>query len=216
MAKLAGSPGQLSGCSAEQRSTADADGPTPTPDSTEHIDHHRLDPTPPHKADGRSQSGSGLRLALVIGLVFVAAAASLVAWLGWRSHQSHAAAEQHARYLQSARQAALNLTTIDWRHTDRDIGRILDGATGTFYDDFSKRAQPFIDAVTHAKSTTVGTVTEAALESQAADGAQVLVALTVHTSNAGAAEQSPRSWRMRIDLKQVGEQPKVANVEFVP
>lgn len=34
-------------------------------------------------------------------------------------------------------------------------------ATGGFNDDFSKRSQPFVDAVTQSRSKTVGTVTEA-------------------------------------------------------
>ena len=67
-----------------------------------------------------------------------------------------------------------------------------------------------------AKSTSVGTITEAGLESEAAGTAQVLVAVAVKTSNAGAPEQDPRAWRMRIFVEQVGDQAKVSNVEFVP
>ena len=66
------------------------------------------------------------------------------------------------------------------------------------------------------KSTTVGTVTEAGLESQTADDAQVLVAVTVTTSNAGAPQPDPHAWRMRISVQKVGDQAKVSNVEFVP
>ena len=110
-------------------------------------------------------------------------------WDGWdfvptsRSKRS----AQRSQFLQVARQGALNLTTIDWQKAESDVQRILDGATGQFYDDFAKRSQPFIDVVKKAKSTTVGTITEAGLESQTADSAQVLVAVTVTTSNAGAA-----------------------------
>ena len=50
-------------------------------------------------------------------------------------------------FVQVARQGALNLTTIDCQSADADVQRILDSATGTFYDDFSKRSQPFIDVV---------------------------------------------------------------------
>jgi Mce-associated membrane protein len=43
-----------------------------------------------------------------------------------------------------------------------------------------------------------------------------LVAVTVKTSNAGAPDQQPRSWRMRISVQKVGDEAKVSNVEFVP
>jgi Mce-associated membrane protein len=66
-----------------------------------------------------------------------------------------------------------------------------------------------------AKSVTVGTVTEAGLESQTADTANALVAVTVTTSNAGGAEPQPRAWRLRVFVQKVGDQAKVSNVEFV-
>jgi Mce-associated membrane protein len=159
---------------------------------------------------------SHLRLATIVGLVLVVALAALTGWLGFRTYQSHQAEEQRNLYLQVGRQGALNLTTIDWQQADANVQRILDSATGTFYDDFQKRAGPFVEVVKQAQSKSVGTIAEAGLESESDDGAQVLVAVTVKTSNAGAPEQSPRAWRMRISVQKVGDEAKVSNVEFVP
>ena len=159
---------------------------------------------------------SHLRLATIVGLIVVVALAALTGWLGFRTYQSHKAAEEHNLFLQVGRQGALNLTTIDWQQADANVQRILDSATGTFYDDFQKRAQPFVEVVKQAQSKSVGTIAEAGLESETANGAQVLVAVTVKTSNAGAPEQAPRAWRMRISVEKVGDEAKVSNVEFVP
>ena len=137
-------------------------------------------------------------------------------WLGFRTYQSHQADEQQKLFLQVGRQGALNLTTIDFQHADADVQRILDSATGTFYDDFDKRSKPFIEVVKQAQSKSVGSIAEAGLESESDNGAQVLVAVTVKTSNAGAPEQAPRAWRMRISVQKVGDEAKVSNVEFVP
>ena len=156
------------------------------------------------------------RLALVIGLVIVVALAGLAGWLGFRAYQSQQADEQRTLFVQTGRQVALNLTTIDFRQADADVQRILDGATGQFYDNFSQRSRPFIDVVVRAQSVSVGTVTEAGLESQSGEGAQVLVAVTVNTSNAGAPEPQSRLWRMRLSVQKVGDDAKVSNVEFVP
>jgi Mce-associated membrane protein len=142
--------------------------------------------------------------------------AGLTGWLGFRTYQSHQADEQRKLFLQVGRQGALNLTTIDWQHADADVQRILDSATGTFYDDFQKRAGPFVEVVKQAQSKSVGTIAEAGLESVSDNGAQVLVAVTVKTSNAGAPEQAPRAWRMRISVQKVDDGAKVSNVEFVP
>lgn len=154
--------------------------------------------------------------ATLFGLAMVVVLAGLVGWLGFRVYQSHQAQAQRSQFLQVARQGALNLTTIDWQHAEADVHRILDGATGEFYDDFAKRSQPFIEVLKQAQAKTVGTITEAGLESETTDSAQALVAVSVQTSNAGEAEQVPRAWRMRIDVQKVGDQVKVSNVGFVP
>ena len=159
---------------------------------------------------------SHLRLATIAGLALVVVLAGLTGWLGFRAYQSHQADEQRKLFLQVGRQGALNLTTIDWQQADADVQRILDSATGTFYDDFQKRAQPFVEVVKQAQSKSVGTIAEAGLESESDNDGQVLVAVTVKTSNAGAPEQAPRAWRMRISVQKVGDEAKVSHVEFVP
>jgi Mce-associated membrane protein len=151
-----------------------------------------------------------------LSLAIVVALAVLVGWLGFRAYQSDEGRAQRSQFLEAARQTALNLTTIDWQKAESDVQRILDGATGEFHDDFAKRSQPFIDVVKQSRSTAVGTITEAGLESETAGTALVLVAVNVKTSNAGGPEQDSHAWRMRISVRQVGHQAKVSNVEFVP
>lgn len=94
--------------------------------------------------------------------------------------------------------------------------RILDSATGSFYDEFQQRAEPFVEVVKQAQSKSVGTIAEAGIESASENEAQVLVAVTVQTTNAGAPEQQPRAWRMRISVQDIDGDAKVSNVEFVP
>jgi Mce-associated membrane protein len=159
---------------------------------------------------------SMVRLATITGLVVVVALAALTGWVGFHAYQSYQADQQRKLFLQVARQGAINLTTIDWHQADADIQRILDSATGTFYDDFQQRSQPFIEVVKKAQSRSEGTITEAALESESGDQAQVLVAVSVKTSTAGAGDERPRAWRMRITVQKMGGEAKVSNVEFVP
>jgi len=155
--------------------------------------------------------------ALTAGLVVVVALAAVGGWLGWTAYQDRQAQEKRNLFLQVGRQGAVNLTTIDFEHVDDDVKRILDSATGTFYDEFQGRSQPFTQVVKQVKSTSVGNVTEAGVESDTGTEAQVLVAVTVNTTVQGQPDQAPRAWRMRILVQETGDgEAKVANVEFVP
>lgn len=153
--------------------------------------------------------------ALVAGAVIVAALAGLSGWLGYRAYQKHEAQARQNLYVATARQGAVNLTTINYTQVDADVQRILDLATGAFRDDFEQRAKPFEEVVKAAQSKSEGTVTDAGLESQRGDAAQVLVAVAVKSRTAGG-EEAPREWRMRIEVRSVGDDAKVSNVVFVP
>lgn len=173
---------------------------------------------PDDEAKAEPQPGQ-LRRVLVVavaGLLVLGLVGGL-GWLGWSVYQQQQAQQQRDVFVQVGRQAAINLTTIDFEDAEAGVQRILDSATGTFYDDFSQRSGPFTEVVKQAQSKSTGEVTAAGLESEEGDSAQVLVAVTVQTSNAGAPEQMPRMWRMRISVENTDDgQTKVSNVEFVP
>jgi Mce-associated membrane protein len=153
--------------------------------------------------------------ALVASAVVVATLTGLAGWLGYRAYDKHEAQVHRDLFVQTAREGAVNLTTISYTEIDADVQRILDSATGAFRDDFEKRSKPFIEVVKAAQSQSEGTISEAGLESVRRDSAQVLVAVAVKSRTA-AGEQSPREWRMRINVQAVGDGAKVSNVVFVP
>jgi Mce-associated membrane protein len=160
---------------------------------------------------------SGTRGVVAASLVAILALIGAGVWLGFRLHQDDQVRAQRSLYVQVARQTALNLTTINYTEVDADIKRVLDSATGGFHEEFQNRSQPFVEVVKKVQSKTEGTVAEAGLLSYAGDQAQVLVAISVKTSMAGAPpDQEPRRWRMRLTVDKNGDGAKVSKVEFVP
>lgn len=153
--------------------------------------------------------------ALVAGLIAGVVLAGLVGWLGFRAYEAHTIEAQRNLFVQVARQGAVNLSTVDYQHADADAQRILDSATGKFYDSFANRKQSYIDNAKRAQSKSVGTVTGAGLESQTGNQSRVLVAVTVSSSGPGQAQQEPQFWRMRITVQKMGDVAKVSDVVFV-
>lgn len=219
---LSGDGGNADGTGADERAVIGADWGN-------ELSSDELDPTAPdaeeaEPADRASEVAGhiatnpvkGRRLVLVASLLIVAVLGGLVGYLGYRGHQMQVAAQQRELFLSVGRQTAINLTTISYTQAEADVARILDSATGTFHDEFRQRSQPFIDVVKRAQSTSQGNVTAAGLASIDGDRAQVIVAVSVKTANAGVPEQQPRGWRMRLDVQKVGDTAKVSDVAFVP
>ncbi|MGZ4514434.1 MAG: Mce protein [Mycobacterium sp.] len=210
-----------------------ADAAEELSESTAADDHDVDDAEQPTKAEETTEGKAGLKnrlarlrrrasprlsrtgRALVAGALVVAALTGLTGWLGYQAYQKHEAQAQRDLFIQVARQGAVNLTTINYTEVDVDVQRILDLATGAFREDFEQRSKPFIEVVKAAQSKSEGTVTDAGLESQRGDSAQVLVAVAVKSRTAGG-EEAPREWRMRIQVRSVGDDAKVSNVVFVP
>jgi Mce-associated membrane protein len=201
----------------ESRPTAVADAESAKDDGDDAEDYEAADGDMDSGPDDAApvQRRSHVRLAMVAGLVIVVAMMATVGWLGFRSHQSHQDKARQQLFLQVGRQCALNLTTIDWQHAEADVQRLLDSATGKFYDQFAQREQPFIDVVKKAQSKSVGTITEAGLQSESGDKADVLVSVSIKTTNLGATDEPPREWRMRISVEKSGGDLKISNVAFV-
>jgi Mce-associated membrane protein len=165
----------------------------------------------------RQRSGpSPLGIAAIGGLVLALVLGGLCGWLGFQASSARQDNQLRELFVETAKQGAVNLTTIDYAHAQVDVKRILDMATGAFRDDFSSRTGPFVEVVERAQSKSVGTVAEAGLESVNGDEGQVLVAVTVATTSVGAADQPARYWRMRLTIRKVDDSAKIAKVDFVP
>lgn len=164
----------------------------------------------------RSPESAPQQLALAFGVATVVALVALCGWLGYQGHQQGRAAAARELYVEVGKRGAIDLTTIDYEHVEADVQRILDSATGQFYDDFKNRSAPFVEVITKMQSKSVGTVTEASLESANAREGQVLVAVTVKTTLKGTPEEKPRYWRMRVTVDREQDGLRVSKVSFVP
>ncbi|MET7768020.1 hypothetical protein [Nocardia sp. NPDC005366] len=131
------------------------------------------------------------------------------------AHEGNQRDDRRAEYLQTARQAVLNLTTIRADSAKEDIDRILSMASGQFKNEFDGRVDPFMSIVQQAKVVSNGEVVDAAIQTDDEDSAQVLVAAKQTLTNAGQAEPQTRYYRFRVTVTRGDSGLTASKVEFV-
>jgi len=152
-----------------------------------------------------------LLAALVTGL---AAALVVLALLVPKVSEDRAESKRREAIVRAARQHAVNLTTIDAEHLDRDIQRILDGATGEFKEQFAAGSNELTKVLTTSKSKSTGEVLEAGIITADDDSAQVLVVVDSRITNAEEPQGRLSHYRLQLDLVRQGPGWLTARLEF--
>jgi Mce-associated membrane protein len=134
----------------------------------------------------------GLLSVLLIGLL----ATSATLW----SRQQEAI---DSGVLVVAREQATNFFSLDHRHPDEDVDRVLDLATGTFKKDYAAKRKEIVSGVRRKKLIVTAHVPPdgVAVEFQSDHHAQAIVAVNVTTTAGGTTEEA--RYRTRLKLSRV-------------
>jgi Mce-associated membrane protein len=127
-------------------------------------------------------SAPARRAVIVLGVVatlLLATSAALA--LVVKSHVDDRDAVIAARNaaLAAARQEIVNLDTIDWRTFDRDVKRVLDGATGNFKEQFTRASKDLRPKFVQTKTTVSGAIAAAGIVRSDLNSATVLLAADI-------------------------------------
>ncbi|TLQ48067.1 hypothetical protein FEF34_06995 [Streptomyces marianii] len=140
---------------------------------------------------------------------------ALSLWLGHRVHEQRAGEERRQDILAAARRSALNFTSLDYRHYERDSANVLKGATGDFKEQFAAQTAELTRLVAANKSVSQGQVLEAGIARADERTARVLVVADSKVTNSAAPEGQSRTYRLQLDLVLEGGRWLTSNVEFV-
>ncbi|MDR7170711.1 Mce-associated membrane protein [Nocardia kruczakiae] len=121
-------------------------------------------------------------------------------FFAYHQHQVSAQADQRTEYIQTAKQAILNLTNIKDDTAKQDIDRVLSVASGQLKQEYSERKDAYAQVVQQAKVKASGEIIETAVESQDDHTAKVLVAAKQTLTNAGAKDPQERYYRFRVTV----------------
>ncbi|QCB52597.1 hypothetical protein E5720_07045 [Rhodococcus sp. PAMC28707] len=159
------------------------------------------------------------RLGLVLTSLFVVVVLALLSggvYLFLANRATSADDARAERFVQTARQTVLNLTTIHPDSAQEDVDRLLAGASGDFKAEFEGREGPFVDVVKQARVDSNGEIIEAGIENSSEYAADVLVAARAMVKNSDAEEPQPRDFRLRVTVADDGDVMTASRVEFVP
>ncbi|MFF8353996.1 hypothetical protein ACF063_11150 [Streptomyces chartreusis] len=140
---------------------------------------------------------------------------ALTIWLALGLHAQREADERRQDILAAARQSALNFTSLDYRHYDRDSANVLAGATGDFKKQFAAQTQQLTRLVAANKSVSEGQVLEAGIVRSAEDSALVLVVADSKVTNTAVPQGEARTYRLQLDLVHRDGRWLTSDVEFV-
>lgn len=163
---------------------------------------------------GSPKRRTKILLPLVLAVLLLGAAAFSTTQLLRSPPQPSSAAPDWQPYVDYGKEFAVTLMSLDYTNADKDVQRILDGATGSFRNEFDMQRADFVKTAVDSKVVTTATANSAGLESVGDGTAVVLVAATSQVSNANGAKEDPRNWRLVMTVMRIGDDYKVSKVEF--
>ncbi|MFI6103238.1 hypothetical protein [Streptomyces sp. NPDC051310] len=159
-----------------------------------------------------ARRGRALPAALAVA---TAAVTVLSGWLSLQVYDQRAEEQRRQDILAAARQSALNFTSLDYRHYDRDSANVLKGATGDFKEQFAAQTAELTKLVAANKSVSEGQVLEAGITRADERTARVLVVADSRVTNTAAPQGQARTYRLQLDLVHEGGRWLTSDVEFV-
>ncbi|MFF8841630.1 hypothetical protein ACF08N_02705 [Streptomyces sp. NPDC015127] len=200
----------------------DADAAHEADDAPRDTRAHDADDAPRGEGGGawrrlRGAVGRGARTRwTAVGLAVATVAVTAVSgWLCVQVYEQRAEGRRHQDILAAARQSALNFTSLDYRHYERDSANVLKGATGDFKEQFAAQTAELTKLVAANKSVSQGQVLEAGIARADERSARVLVVADSKVTNTAAPEGQARTYRLQLDLVLEGGRWLTSNVEFV-
>ncbi len=133
--------------------------------------------------------------------------------LAWQDQRQHLEDERAAAAAASTEiEGLIDLSSAG---LDKDVKKLLDGATADFRSELEAQAESLSQAVTKNEVTASGDVVSTGVVTLANGRATVIVAAAGTVKNKQSAEAEPRNYRLRVDLQYDGDRWLVSGLEFV-
>ena len=143
-----------------------------------------------------------VRALIALAAVLAVLCAVLAVQQRGRTQHRQGLEDARAAAVRAARQEILNLDGLSAATIDRDLARVLDGATGTFGSEFRKSQANLKTIITTQKTVSSGTVIAAGVVRADEGTAAVLVAVDRRVKDTSNAQGVVAHDRWQLDLEQ--------------
>jgi Mce-associated membrane protein len=152
-------------------------------------------------------------LAALVALAAIAALFFGGRWVLAVSDDGLELAAEREAVLMDARQAAININTLDSRNVPAGLDLWEESATGTLLDDYRANRAEYEQALTQARRSTAATVLDAAVVEldMRAGTARVLAAVDVEVRPDGEGPVTNR-WRLEMEMTRTDQDWKASRV----
>jgi Mce-associated membrane protein len=166
---------------------------------------------PTRRELGRGHLAGGILVAVLC------AALTAAGTFGHRWYSDRALDGANQQALAAAKQTTVNFVSVSASSVDRDLQRIVDGATGEFKDQFTRGQSEVRAAIVENKVESRGSVLRAGLVSGDRRTAVVLVAVDATVKNVHAPDGRPSHYRIQVDVTRDAGSGKwlVSRLQFV-
>lgn len=153
---------------------------------------------------------------ILLAVVMCAALAG-AGFFGNRWYDDRTLDRAHQQALAAAERTTVNFVSVSASSVDRDLQRIVDGATGDFRDEFTRGRAQVRAAVVENKVESRGTVLRAALVSGDRHTAVVLVAIDATVRNSKSPDGRASHYRIQVDVARDAKSGRwlVSRLQFV-
>lgn len=150
--------------------------------------------------------------ARIVPAALAAALAALVATCAWLWWDKHSGIDHSVTAVGG--QQAINFFSLDHRHIDADLDRVLATATGDFKQQYARQRDRIEEGVRKRKVTVTADVPDngVGLEYQYGDVARVLVAVDATTNQANVEKSKTNRYRVRLTMRRVDGEWRVSEI----
>jgi Mce-associated membrane protein len=163
----------------------------------------------------RVRRPEGTEVVVGVGILVACAALAAGGYMVWQDRAIMHKRQLAPEFAAAARQGITALMSIDPRHAEADIQRIIDATTGDLKLQIEARSAMMAQQAEESKVVSGVTVEAVGVESASDNSGVALVAAKSDVTDPDNTKRPPMMWRISVKIDRDGDQLKMSGVDFL-